>query len=566
MTAHPSDPMAATTFDAEALADVAHLLHQRSFDPATVEPGVLTTLTSRRNSPEATGARMRRYLQHLIEHPVSHVPDRSELWRTMLQHCDSLTPLQAYTMRQLMGSSSNAGYRPMPDQVHLQFPRDHRVQLDAQCGWHFLVGSLWDEDGNEYGLESMMFGIAMYPESFAKELGLSPLDNLAVEVQFAISQRGARHHQSEPLVALGTSGLIRTGTSPFEFHVGANSMTSGSDGDLFPLRVRSWGLDLGDDEPLELAADLVMTSPKGILEQGEHGAMPSVGGIGTYYYSVPNLQIDPSCSTIRIGDRDIRIVRGQLWFDHQWGFLAGVSEHPVLRASDSIHAPDPAGWDWFMVQFDGDRQVTMFAPHRLDDLEYYFRDDDHPPASMTRRVGGTYMDAHGATRMTWGTMWVDDWVRVEHTPRADRYPATHTWHPNHYRFEFDDLPDDVRSFTLTPIVEGGQSAFFAHGVQICEGAVVVTDPAGNDIGRGFAEAVNYADTTANRVRLAGLPVTDEMIALVQDPVPDTALATANLAYVAAHQEQLAEIVAHSSGLGYFMEGADAAVAAAAPPS
>ncbi len=536
------------------LEDAAHLLHLREFDEAAVDPGVLTTLRSHRNSPAETGARLRRYLHHLLEHPVSRVVDRSDLWRAMLQHSGEVTPLQAYAMRQLMGPSSNAGYPSLPDQVHLEFPRDHRVQPDAQCGWHFLVGSLWDEDGNEYGIESMMFGFAMYPESIAKEFGLSPLDNLSVEVQFAISERGVRHHQGEPLVALGTSGLIRVNDAPFELSVGANTMSSTGSDDLLPLRVRTWGLDRGGDEPLELACDLTITGGKPVLLQGEHGAMPSVGGIGTYYYSIPNISIDPSCSSIRIGDRDIRIVRGQLWFDHQWGFLSGVSEHEVLRASQSIDRPDPAGWDWFMAHLDGDRQVTMFAEHRNEYRDHYFDSGDTPPAPMTRRVGGTYMDDRGATRMIWGTMQVDEWVRVEHTPRPDRYPATHTWHPNHYRFDFDDLPEDIRSFTMTPIVDGGQSAFFAHGFQICEGAVVLRDPSGRDIGRGFAEAVAYADTLANQLRLAGLPVTDELLALAADPVPDAELAASNAEYVAAHQDELAEIVRASTGLGWMIEG------------
>lgn len=65
------------------------------------------------------------------------------------------------------------------------------------------------------------------------------------EVQFAISTRGDRHHQAEPLVTLGTSGLIRTGTSPFSFRVGANSFESLERDSLMPMRVRSVGVDLG---------------------------------------------------------------------------------------------------------------------------------------------------------------------------------------------------------------------------------------------------------------------------------------------------------------------------------
>ncbi|UDY36582.1 carotenoid 1,2-hydratase [Dermatobacter hominis] len=548
------------TLDESTLQDTAHLLGLDLFDPSRIDPGTLATLTSRRNSPEEIATRMRRYLQHLLENPVSHVPDRSELWRTMLEHCDRLTPLQAYVMRNLMGSASNMGYDPMPSEVHLEFPRDDQVDLGAQVGWHFLVGSLWDADGNEYGIEFMLFEQAMFPPDFAKEVGLSPLDNLAVEVQFAISTRGDRHHQAEPLVTLGTSGLVRTNASPFSFSVGINSFESAGRDGLLPMRVRATGLDLGGDEPLALACDLRLDHGKGVLEQGDHGAMPSVAGVGTFYYSVPAIQLaaetgadgEPT-STISIDGRVIPIVRGELWFDHQWGFLSGMSTSEVIRASNSIGRPDPSGWDWFMTHLVGDRQVTMFAPHRSDFAAFYGCTGEDPPPEMVRRVGGTYMDADGATRMVWGTVHVDRWVKVEHTPRPDRYPATHTWHPDHYRFEFEDLPDDIATFTLTPIVEGGQSAFFANGVQICEGAVVVRDSSGTDIGRGFAEAVAFSDTLRDQLRLAGLPDDDATVALAAEPIPSPELAAANAAFVADHQDELARIVAEAKGLQFFMD-------------
>lgn len=539
--------------DADVLRDVAHLLHLPAFDPALIDPGTLVTLMSQRNSGEATGTRMRRYLQHLLEQDVTHVVDRSDLWRAMLEHCDSLTPLQAYTMRNLMGTASNAGYPAMPDDVRLEFPRDDQVFTGAQSGWHFLVGSLWDADGNEYGIEYMLFGQALYPPHFAKEVGLSPVDNLAVEVQFAISAKGGRHHQAEPLVALGTSGLIRVSTSPFEFHLGANSMVSSDRSGLLPLRVRAGGWDLGGDSPLQLGCDLRLTAAKGVLEQGEHGAMPSIGGIGTRYYSLPSIQLDGSRSTISIDGATIPIVRGELWFDHQWGTLSGVSKLAVMRAANAIDEPNPSGWDWFMAHLSGDRQVTMFATHSNEFRSFYFQDGDTAPPTMSRRVSGTFMDADSSTRVVWGTMEVDRWVQVQHTPNPDRYPATNTWYPDHYRFTFDDLPDDLRELTMTPIVEGGQSAFFSHGIQICEGAVVVRDAAGHEVGRGFAEAVAFADSTRNQLRLAGLPETGEMLELVREPTPSAELAAANAAYVASHTDELARVLGRAEGLAFFTD-------------
>ncbi len=555
--------MALEDLDDATLEDVAHLLGVPRFDASSMDPQLIRSVGNHENGLQAIAERMRSYLHHLIENPVSRMPDRRPTWEAMLEHCETLSPLQAYVMRNLLGTASNAGYEPMPQEVHLQFPRDHQVMMQAQVGWHFIVGSLWDADGGEYGIEIMFFGNAMYPPAQAEAFGLSSLENLAIEMQFAISERGATHHQAEPLVAAGTSGLIRTGTNPFGFAVGSNAMTSAHTHDFFPLRVVASGVDRGEDPEVEISMDLTLSSAKGILAQGDGGAMPSIGGIGTFYYSIPNIQIDPAVSTIHIGDREIDIERGQLWFDHQWGSLDGLSRSEVLRASNSISAPEPIGWDWFMTHLTDDRQVTMFAPHSNEYRQFYGCTGDDPPPTMTRRVSGTYMDADAGTRVVWGTMDVDDWVRVDRSPRPDRYPPTNTWYPNHYRFKFDDLPADIASFTMEPIVEGGQSAFFANGAQICEGAVVLRNPDGEDIGRGFAEAVSYADTARNQLRLAGLPDTEEMLALVRPQTPDPRLAADNMAFVAEHTAEMVDVLKRAKGLQFLTEDVDGALAAAA---
>lgn len=541
-------------FDDGTIEDVAHLVWAPSLDPASIDPGLAQTLSSEKNSPAATGARMKRFLEHLIAHPVSHLPDKAPAWTAMMASCDELSPLQTYVLRNVLGKEANIGYEPMPAEVEFEFPRDHEVKLGAQVGWHFIVGSCWDADGGEYGVEIMFFGNALYPPALAAEFGLSDIENQAIEMQFAISERGQRHHQAEPLVALGTSGLIETATTPFAFRLGRNAMESTTSDDLFPLRVSALGVDRGDETELPLGLDLLLTGGKGILLQGDDGAMPSVAGIGTYYYSIPGICVDPQASTLRIGDREVTIVRGEFWFDHQWGYISGVSQSPAVRASDYVGDPEPDGWDWFMTHFVGDRQLTMFAPHRSEFAAFYGQDGAEAPGTMTRRVAGKFMDADSSTRVAWGTLEVDRWVRADHSPRPDRYPATHVWHPDHFHFTFDDLPSDIIEFTMEPIVGGGQSAFFANGAQICEGAVVLRDPAGADIGRGFAESVLYADTVANQVRLAGLPPTDEMVALVRAKRPDDDTVARNTAYLAEHPDELVAVAAAAKGLEFFVEG------------
>lgn len=538
----------------EQLRDIAHLLWQREFDPEKLDIELESKLIDEKNSPTLAGKRMRDFIHYLMAHPVAYVPDHAKTWEVLLPYCDSLTPLQTYAMRNLLGKEANQGYMPMPDTVHLEFPRDHEVKLTAQTGWHFLVGSCWDRAGREYGIEFMLFGEALFPPKLSAEFGLTDLENQLVEMQFAVSIRDGEHYQAEPLVAAGTSGLISMATDPFGFRLGRNGFQSQQAGELFPLRIEGWGLDYGSEEPRELFIDIMLSSGKEYLLQGDHGAMPSVDGMGTFYYSIPNICLDSSASVLAIDGNQVELTRGLFWFDHQWGYLSTLPRSHVLKAAKYSGTPDPEGWDWFMVQFEGDRQVTMFAPHSNEYIDFYFQTGAKPPGSMRRRVGGSYIDHDRSTRLVWGTMIVDDWIKVERSPRPDRYWPTHTWYPNHYRFDFDDLPPDIATFTLEPIVDGGQSAFFATGVQICEGAVIVRDPSSVDIGRGFTEAVYYADAIPNMARLAGLPDSNEMLDLLRSKCPGPGTRAKNTLYVLTHHRELEEVMARSRGMEFFIEG------------
>src|SRR5204862_6008449 len=142
----------------------------------------------------------------------------------------------------------------------------------------------------------------------------------------------------------------------------------------------------------------------------------------------------------------------------------------VLRAADNIGSPGPEGWDWFEAQFIGDRQLTAVAAHKSQYArEFYDQKGALAPGAMEIEVGGKFMDASKNTSTVWGTLRVTDWIRAERSPSPDRYPPTGVWHPNRWEFEFTELPSDIRSFVMTPIVRGGQSTFFANGAQISEG-------------------------------------------------------------------------------------------------
>ena len=81
--------------------------------------------------------------------------------------------------------------------------------------------------------------------------------------------------------------------------------------------------------------------------------------------------------------------------------------------------------------------------------------------------------------------------------------------------------------------------------------MVLTSPAGVDLGRGFAESVMYADTVKNMHQLAGLPDSDEFVRATSRRTVPLGLRLRNAAYVLAHKKALDAIVADSVGLEFF---------------
>lgn len=554
MSHTPGDDVLAN-LDPETRRSVADALWTRQLDVGELEPAVVAALTSDAHSPEAFGSRMKTFLRYLLENPVDHTPSYESNYEHLLAFCDRLSPQAAYAIGlNLLGPPASIGYDQIPNKANFVFPRDFDTKPRSQVGWHFFVGSAWDADGGEYGVELMFFQSGLLPPALAMGLGLTPDENQVVEQQFAISERGKKHYQAEPVALSGLSGLVSHTESPFTYHLGRNSIVCHEPGEFFPVTIKAWGVDRGEETERELAVDITFTSGKQYLFQGADGCMPAVDGIGSLYYSIPNLQLDPTRSTLTIDGRTVELVRGVFWFDRQWGYTGGTARSNVMRAATYSSDPQPIGWDWFMAQLDGDRQVTVFATHSSAMSEFYEQTGPTPPGPMTVRVGGTYMDPDRVTAMTWGTLTVSDWVRAASSPNPDRYLVTNAWYPNRWEFTFDDVvPEDIRAFTMTPIVDMAQVGFFANGQQYAEGAVVVTDPSGMDIGRGFAESVAFGDARPTIHRLAGLPESQAHIDSLSRRTTPTALKLLNVAYVATHQAELAEILAQAVGLEFFTD-------------
>ena len=534
--------------------NIARSLWLMNFKEAQIPEDILNKLKDKKNSPENFGKRMQYRLQELIDHPDSFTPNYKKRYQTFIENSNSLTATQSYAMIHLLGLDSVRGYQKIPNVSNLKFPDSHLPQLGYQVGWHYFVGNCKGENGKEYGIHTIYYSYSLLPTIIAKQLGLSNLENQIFEFQLAIAEAGNRHYQSKPLGISGTTGLAGFSNSPFKYNIGNNTIKSLNKENLFPLQLKGWGVNLEED-PVELEVDITLNSNKEFVRQGKNGCLPCCCGIGTLYYSATNLSLDPSNSFLKFNGEKIKLIEGKFWMDHQWGNALEPSGNPrceVMRAANNRVKTNSKGWDWFMAQFNDNREMTIYSKHTDENLEFYEQTGDKPPHTMKTNVVGNLIGDDNSVKDITGFLKITEWVKITNSSDPKLYWSTDTWYPNKWEFKFDEMvPEDIRNFTLIPIVETGQSIFNAGGGQYCEGAVYIKDNNEKLIGKGFAESVYYANVIKNMLHISGLPVNDEVIELVKKPSPSPELKQRISQYLQqpSNRKKLEKILAKCSDQG-----------------
>ncbi len=477
---------------------------------------VVKMLLDEKNGNESFGKRISFRMEYLLNNPDSYTPDYTYKYDEFMKFTKSLSPHQAYVLSQFFGLDSDKDYKELPAVPDIQFPRDHAVQFDYQVGWHFFVGNCHDEKDVEYGIQLMFWRYSLLPPKMAEYFGLTDEENQIIEYHLAISKDGDRHYSAKPTVISGTTGLLKFDSEPFSYSMGANRIYSLEDS-FAPLRLVARGWD-ETEEITEIEIGITVDQDKEPVLNGKNGACPSVGGVGTLYYSITNMKLVPENSYIKINGEIINLKEGKFWFDHQWANGLSPQGNPrdvSIRALKCLMPPTPSGWDWFMVQFDDDTEMGLSAIHSAENIPFYYQTGQNPPAVMTADLEGKYVDASGNATDVIGILKIDEWIKATKSTDPDRFWITNAWYPNRWEFIFDDenvnVPEGKRHFFMEPIVDNGQYAFFAAGPQYSEGGTYVLNGDGDLLGKGFAESVAYADTTMNMIELTGMPRIKEVI-------------------------------------------------------
>ena len=537
--------------DARTKDYLAQALWLDEWDEAALTEEQRAAIHSEKNSNAAFGERMTARLRALVDDPESFTPSYADRYAAFIDQIDAMSAHQVYAMSNLLGPDNAQHFNALPAKADFVFPQRHAVDLDRQVGWYFVVGTGLGADGKEYGVEIMFFRNSILPPEMAEAFGISPAENQITEFHLAVTESGGKHLRAIPFVVSGTTGLLDFNPDGLGWTVGNNVIESLEPTvDALPLHVRGRGINRESDETQVFGIDIVFDQSDPISLQGVEGCDPCCDGAGTLYYSITNLRPDPTRSTITVNGETIELVDGTFWFDHQWGTsLVASPKSEVTRAAANLSEAALGGWDWFMAQFDDGHQMSGSSLHTVENLPFFFQDGPEAPGVMVAPVRGRLMSGDGSVLLVNGTVTIDEWVRSTSTPDPAIYRPSNTWYPNRWTYAFgDDVPEYLQSFVMVPIVDGGQSGYFAHGAQYSEGATVVFDAEGNEIGRGFGESVNYADTVDVILQLAGLPSDEEGRALLQRPEVTPQLKAESMRYVLAHGSELEEVLANCIGI------------------
>ena len=294
----------------------------------------------------------------------------------------------------------------------VSLPLDEGVH-DEDIEWWYWTGHLQAEDGRWFGFEQVFFLIQNGDMTFTM-------------AHHAITD--ATNQKFNYDVKFGMWDGV-TAERGFAFTQG-------------PLSAHGYeGIDVLHGELDNSTMDVELKAIKGPVLQHENGYHDYPFGGFTYYYSRERME---AMGTLVLNGETIPVT-GTAWFDHQWGALGNATG---------------AGWDWFAIQLDDNREVMATVIH-----------DDQGPLMYA----GSITDEKCSTK----DLQEED---IQITPLGEwTSPATGCTYPLGWELVVDGL-----NLTVTPVMAEQEIA--SPEKTYWEGAATVS---GDATGRAYIELVGY---------------------------------------------------------------------------
>lgn len=348
----------------------------------------------------------------------------------------------------LQSSQGAGGFARVTDSREMIFPQDHGLHPDYQTEWWYYTGNLEAQDGRRFGYQLTFFRRGITPGNVGAGSSRPRSDwatNQIYFAHFAITDAKNNTHNETEIFSRGAAGLAGASGDPFRVWI-ENWSAEGLNEDASNLRLKA------DDG--KMALDLVLNSAKPPIVHGANGVSQKseAAGNASYYVSMTRM---PTQGTLRINGERIPVT-GASWFDHEWGTTA-------LGAN-------AAGWDWFSIQLDDNRELMFFQIRNQD-------------GSIEPLSSGTLVESDGTTKY----LKRDD-VRI--TPQEFWTSSfSQGKYPNKWRVE---IPSENLDLTLTPLISDQEMhVSFTYW----EGAVDAQGTSnGKPVrGQGYVEMTGYAN-------------------------------------------------------------------------
>ncbi len=350
--------------------------------------------------------------------------------------------LVATEITALQSSQGAEGFARVTESRVMQYPYDHGPHPDYQTEWWYYTGNLVANDGRRFGYQLTFFRRGITPGDVNTRAS-DWATNQIYFAHFALTDEKNNSHNETEIFSRGAAGLAGASGDPFRVWI-ENWSANGLNADASNVQLKA--------SDGKMALDLNLNSAKPPVVHGANGVSQKsdAAGNASYYVSVTRM---PTQGTLRINGADIPVT-GASWFDHEWGTTA-------LGAN-------AAGWDWFSIQLDDNRELMFFQIRNKD-------------GSIEPLSSGTLVEADGSTKY----LKRDD---VKITPQEfwtssfsqGKYPAK-------WRVE---IPSANVDLTLTPLIADQEMRV---SFTYWEGAVDLagTSNGKNVRGQGYVEMTGY---------------------------------------------------------------------------
>lgn len=338
------------------------------------------------------------FLAHLDRIPS--FPDQQLLALLKKTAASGPTPQQIEVALGMLGAYGGMKSVPtaIPPAPALTFPADHAEHFDTQFEWRYFTLSLPLSNGGLFSMLATFFRKAIAEASDMP--GVSPVDRQIYSTSIAMTiempgQPGVHYYLPTTTFA-PIDGTVTVGNAPFHLTIGKNSIVGGNG--VFPLHIHVE--DAGGNGRPSVVVDVDCAATNPLFLQGINGFV-GTPDIGWFYYSWPQ---QATTGTVTLGGTSYGVTNGLCWMDHQWGGAPNATSGPAFSWS---------GWCWFEFQFDGNRSLTLAAPHG----PIVGGALPHDNAAF-----GTYVEADGTATFVVGNLNVGTY---QQSPETDaKYPSS----------------------------------------------------------------------------------------------------------------------------------------------